>query len=201
MGDAYRDVLATADAVAGMKTSVDRVLTLVDGLEAGVKALAASAASGGGAGATAAAAATAGGPPPRLHALGARVRYLLDTPDAVGGATGAGMAAPACGGAAAAAAARAAARLARAGEVHRLLTSRATDDVARKFPLLARAWPGVATCRAAALARARAAAAARVRLPRAAAARALAAACVLGGGRCGRRGVRLCGVEGGGTRG
>lgn len=166
VGGAYRDVLASADAVAGMASSAARVVSLVADIEAGARALAGDAAAGAAGSKAAAAAAAAAGPPPHLHALGARVRYLVDAPD---------------GAAAVAGADAAAARLARAGEVHRVLLSRAGPAVASRFPLLARAWPGAAAARDAVLAGAVADLAGGGRRPAARAARALAAGALLAG--------------------
>lgn len=85
-----RDLISSADTIIDISRSCQRLVDLTGGLQGGLGALAARSATapgGGGAGAAAGEGGSAASSYDRLYALGSRIKYLVDTPETIYGAS------------------------------------------------------------------------------------------------------------------
>ncbi|KAK9864885.1 hypothetical protein WJX84_005968 [Apatococcus fuscideae] len=141
VGSSYRDLISGADQILEMALCCDRVLANISNIQEGLGRLTGSTESHVGAGKAQASrdeAASARKSQQRaeLHALGSRVRFLVDTPEAIWGALDAGNYLEAT------------LRFLRASSLHEELTSGSrASAVAARFPLLRQQWPLVANFR------------------------------------------------------
>lgn len=123
VGASYRDLIESADSIALMKQSCEAVATNIGRMEAGFAALQRSVSVN----VSTPAADRERRRRETLFAVGARVKYLVDTPEKIWGCLDEHMYL------------EGAERYLRAKEVHSLLTG--TEDLLGRFPLLRQQWP------------------------------------------------------------
>jgi len=165
VGDSYRDLISSADTILAMANTCSAVVQNVAGLQGDLHSLATQlSADHNGKPSTVIGGATKHD---QLHAVGGRVKFLVDTPETLWGHLDAAALLPA------------ARRFLRAQLVHGVLGTAAASTAVRQFPLVRTQWPLVAKFRPQILERLRLQLSSNTNLTAAEAADALAASAYL----------------------
>eukprot|EP00775_Hariotina_reticulata_P013485 gene13485-13610_t len=126
VGDSYRDLIAGTDNIIDISTKCHNILSNISVIQESFSTLAVSVTSSSGSGADGKESARKH---QELHAVGSRVKYVMDSPEIIWGCLDGQQHL------------EAARRLLRVHEVHEQLQAVFKADVAAKFPLLSHQWP------------------------------------------------------------